>query len=158
MQPYPSHAKGEGERGKGDAEFLRWNAEKLSGLAHCGDEGVDVVDVIIDVEGCARGRRDAQATHQRLSAVVAGPNTDAVLVQDRRQVVRMNVAVCERNDAGTVALRSIDRDALDLRQAFDRQARELVRVRRRLAAAELLAVADGGPRTHGTLHAGSPAV
>src|SRR5467141_1893505 len=153
----PPQAKGEGRRGKGEAWSLRGDAEQLASLTHSGDEGVDVVDVIIDVEGRARGRRNAQSSHQRLRAVVAGPNTDAVAVQDRRQVVRMNVAVRKRNDAGTVVARSIDRDALDLRQAFDSQAGELLLVCGDLVQSQLLEIGDGGAEPDGGFHVRSPA-
>src|SRR3989441_2864341 len=132
-------------------------SEQLAGLAYGRDEGVDVVHVIIDVERGTRGRGDAEPAHQRLGAVVAGPNTDAVAVQDRRQVVRMNVPVRERHDAGTVVARSIDRDALDLRQALDRQAGQLLLVRRDLVQSQLLEIGDGGAQPDGGLHVGSPA-
>src|SRR5438105_545923 len=111
--------RGKGEGGSG---VLRGNAEELARFPYGSDESVDVVDVIIDVEGRARGRGNTQAPHQRLGAVVTGADTDAVAVQDRRKVVRMNVAVGERHDAGTMVARSIDRDALDLRQALNREA------------------------------------
>src|SRR2546425_8928097 len=124
-------------------------SEQLAGLAYGRDEGVDIVHVIIDVERGTRGRGDAEPAHQRLGAVVAGPNTDAVAVQDRRQVVRMNVAVRERHDAGTVVARSIDRDALDLRQALDRQAGQLLLVRGDVVHSQLLEIGDGGAKPDG---------
>src|SRR5690349_2567677 len=89
--------------------------EELTGLPDSGHQCIDVVDVIIDVEGRSRGRGDSQTTHQRLSAVMARANTDAVLVQDRGEIVRVNVAIREWNDARAVpAPGSVNRNAIDL--------------------------------------------
>src|SRR6267143_6572165 len=149
----PPKTTGVGKWRKG----LGRNSEQFARLAHRGDQSIDVIDVIVDVEGRARGRRHAQATHQGLRAVVAGPNTDAVAVQDRRQVVGVNVTVRERHDAGSVVARSIDRDALDLRQALDSQAGELLLVRGDLVQSQLLEIGDGGAEPDGGLHVRSPA-
>ena len=38
-------------------------------------------------------------THQRLGAVVAGPDADSLLVEDRRHVVRVHLVEVERDDS-----------------------------------------------------------
>ena len=60
-------------------------------LAHGGeavDQRVDVLPRVVERERRARGRRHAQRLEQRLRAVVAGADGDAVPVEDRADVVR----------------------------------------------------------------------
>src|SRR6267154_3439833 len=124
-----STTTGSGMRGNyGPTVLRRQHPEKLARFPNSGDQRIDAVDVVIDVEGRAGGRRDSQATHQRLGAVMARANTDAVLIQDRCEIVRVNVAVREWDDAGAVTLRSVDRDAFDLGKPLDRRAGEFLLV------------------------------
>src|SRR6266853_2613909 len=109
---------GDGEWGKGGG--LCGDAEKLTRFPDSRNQSVDIVDVVIDVERRPCGGRHSQATHQRLCAMMARANTDAVLIQDRCEIGRVNVAVCEWNDARAVILRSVDRDAFDLGEPLDR--------------------------------------
>src|SRR6267378_8328131 len=97
----------EGGRGKGEGEASGRNAEQLSGFTHRGNERVDVVHVVVDVERCARCRRHAEPPHQRLRAVMPGADADAVAVEDRGEVVGMDVAVREWHDAGTMVLGAV---------------------------------------------------
>src|SRR5258708_36993170 len=124
-----STTTGSGMRGNyGPSVLRRQHPEQLAGFPNSGDQRIDVVDVVIDVEGRSGGRRYSQATHQRLGAMMARANTDAVFIQDRCEIVRVNVAVREWNDARAVTLRSVDRDAFDLREQLDRQPGELLLV------------------------------
>src|SRR6266516_1029509 len=143
---YGGRRKGEGGN---EGVVLRGNAEQLPSFAHSSHESVNVVDVIIDVEGRPRGRRHAQPAHQRLRAMMASANTDTVLVQDGCQVVRVNVAVCEWNDAGAVTARSVDRDTFDLGEPLDRQAGELLLVLGHLVHSQLLEIGDSGAQPDG---------
>src|SRR5712691_6053147 len=124
-----STTTGSGMRGSYDATVLRrQHPEELTGLPDSGHQRVDVVDVVIDVERRPCGRRHSQATHQRLGAMMARANTDAVFIQDRREIVRVNVTVREWHDARAVTLRSVDRDAFDLREPLDRYTGQLLLV------------------------------
>ena len=51
----------------------------------------------------ANRRRDAEAVHHRLRAVLAGPDGDAFAVEDRADVVRVHAVDHERQDAGLAA-------------------------------------------------------
>src|SRR3712207_1413959 len=61
-------------------------------LVEGGDEAVDVLGRGVDVEAGAGGGDEAELTHQRLAAVVAGADGDVFAVEDRRHVVRVDVA------------------------------------------------------------------
>ncbi len=90
--------------------------------------------------------------------MMARANTDAVLIQDRCEIVRVNVAVREWNDAGAVILRSVDRDAFDLGKPLDRRAGEFLLVRGHLVHPELLEIGDRGRQPDCSLHVGRPAL
>src|SRR5881398_4272381 len=53
-----------------------------------------------------------------------GTDADAGLVEDGRDIVRVDVAVRERDAAGAVVPRAVYGHALDLREALDRGRRE----------------------------------
>src|SRR3954451_22594457 len=53
------------------------------------DEGVDVGAGVVHGERGARRRRDAEALHERLRAVVAGADADLVAAEDLGHVVRV---------------------------------------------------------------------
>src|SRR5262249_57220290 len=55
--------------------------------AHRGGQAVDVGVGAVDREARPQRSRDAEALHQRLRAVVAGPHRDAALVEQRGAVV-----------------------------------------------------------------------
>src|SRR6266446_355628 len=50
---------------------------------------------IVESERRARGRRNFKVLHYRLRTVMAGANRDALLIQYRADVVRMNVLDCK---------------------------------------------------------------
>src|SRR5690242_21617704 len=53
-------------------------------------------------EACAGSRLDSEPAHERLSAMVAGANRDARIVQYGGGVVRMNPVDIEADDSGAV--------------------------------------------------------
>src|SRR5204862_3080053 len=105
-------------------------------------ETLDVINVIIDVEGCAGRRGDAEPPHQRLGAMMARADADAVPVENRGQVVRMDVAVGEGHDAGPVVPRTVDGDPLDLREPLDRDSGELLFVLGNVFQTQLLEIGN----------------
>src|SRR6266566_4886748 len=104
---------------RGRGKRLSRDAEKLASFPHRRDERVDVVHAVIDIKGRPRSRRDAQSAHQRLCAMMTRANADPVAIEDRRQIVWMNVAVREWNDAGPMVAWSVDGHALDLREPLN---------------------------------------
>src|SRR5260370_2875908 len=73
-----STTTGSGMRGNYCPSVLRrQHPEQLAGFPNSGDQRIDVVYVVIDVEGGSGGRRDSQPTHQRLDALMPTANTDA---------------------------------------------------------------------------------
>src|SRR5687768_1915186 len=92
-------------------------AEYLLGFPDSIDECVDVFPVVVHVEGRTRGRAYVEPAHERLRAVIAGPDADSIAIQDSREVVGMYVAQSEAYDPAPVARRrAVDSDVLDLRQ------------------------------------------
>src|SRR5665213_586648 len=79
-------------------------------------ERVDVVLIVIEVKRGARGRSHAEGAHQGLRAVMAGADTDALLVEDLRDVMGVHVTECERDHAR--AIRSSRRWSKD-RELFE---------------------------------------
>jgi predicted enzyme related to lactoylglutathione lyase len=62
------------------------------------DETVDFLGGGVDAEAGAGGGGDAEAVHQRLGAVVAGADGDAVAVEDLRDVVSVDSLQLEFED------------------------------------------------------------
>src|SRR2546423_8200013 len=62
--------------------------EDLARLLHAVDEAVDLLGDGVEVEARAVGRGDAQSGHERLAAVVAGADGDALGGEHLRHVVR----------------------------------------------------------------------
>src|SRR6266508_3898530 len=69
------------------------------GLVQAFGEAVDLFRDGVEVEAGAVRRGDAELGHQRLAAVVPGPDRDALHVEDLRDVVRMDAVEIEREDA-----------------------------------------------------------
>ena len=83
----------------------------------------------VEVEARARRRRDAEPRHQRLRAVVAGADRDALPVEHLRDVVRVDPVDVERDDPGAaLRRRAVARDAVDLAELLER-VRERARAR-----------------------------
>src|SRR5207253_1224043 len=92
------------------------------GILESVDEGVDLGWGVVDEEARARRGDAVEPPHQWLSAVMAGPDGDAVLIEHLTEVVRVNVAVVESDhaDALLCARRTVDRDTGDGRKLLHR--------------------------------------
>src|ERR1041385_9159556 len=130
----------------------RQDAEQLARLPQRRDERVDVVDVVIDVKRRARGRRNAKAPHQRLRAVVPGADADAVAIQNRGEIVRMDVAVREWNDPRAVVAGAVHGNPLDLTESLYGDPGELLLVLCNAVEAELLEIRDRRAEPDRCLH------
>ena len=63
-------------------------------------QGIDLVRRVVEGEGRSDGGRDAEPLHHRLRAVVSRPYGDALVVEHRAHVVRVNALQHEREHAG----------------------------------------------------------
>src|ERR1044072_107337 len=97
----------------------RQDAEQLARLPQRRDEGIDVVDVVIDVERRARRRRNAETAHQRLRAVMAPAYADAVGIQNRGEMGRMDGALRELNTPRAMGPRAVHGNSLNVTQPLD---------------------------------------
>src|SRR4029079_3287840 len=71
---------------------LRSETEDIAGTVERIGESVDILFVVVQIETGARGGIDAEAPHQRLGAVVPGPQADVALVEHLREIVWVDVA------------------------------------------------------------------
>ena len=108
----------------------RTELEDLARLVERVHQPVDVLARVVDVEAGARGRGHAQLAHQRLGAVVAGADADALAVAQLGDVVGVHARQLERDHAAAPVgvRRAEDPQALDLRQALERVGREVALV------------------------------
>src|SRR3954463_15683893 len=85
-------------------------SEELSRALERVGELVDLGLRVVDEERGARGRGDAQLLRERLRAVVPGADRDPLLVEELREVVRVDAVDLEREDAAALlrALRPVD--------------------------------------------------
>src|SRR3954469_8437246 len=84
-------------------------------------EPVDVLGRVVEVEARAVRGGDAELAHQRLAAVVAGADADAVEVEELGDVVRVNALDVEADDPGAaVRRRPVEGDARDLAELLER--------------------------------------
>src|SRR6185503_18447492 len=74
---------------------LRLETEDIAGTVERIGQSVDIVFVVVQIEAGAGGGVDAEQTHQRLGAVMAGAQADVALIEHLREVVRMDVAEAE---------------------------------------------------------------
>src|ERR1700693_6279457 len=70
-------------------------AERVLGLEQPGDQPVDVVGERVEVEARAVRCGHTEPRHQRLRAVVAGPDGHSLPVEDLRDVVRVHALELE---------------------------------------------------------------
>src|SRR3990167_7052814 len=78
---------------------VRDTVEDLLGVDEGAGEGVHLVRVIVDVEAGAGGAGHPQCAHERLAAVVPGPHGDPLGIQQLAEVVRVQAADVEGDDA-----------------------------------------------------------
>lgn len=64
------------------------------GFAEGGDEGVDVVEVVVEAEGDTHGTRDAECVNQGFGTMMAGAYRHALLVKESADVERMD-EICD---------------------------------------------------------------
>src|SRR6266487_2138151 len=99
------------------------------GLLQACDEPVDLLGDGVEVEAGPVRRRDAKLGHQRLAAVVAGTNRDAVHVEDLCHVVRVDPFDVERDDSRTpVGGRAVADEARYVGQTVERVDEQLTLV------------------------------
>ena len=116
---------------------------------------VDVLGRVVEVEARAVRRRDAELAHQRLAAVVAGADRDAVEVEELRDVVRVRPAgvEVEADDPGApVRRRAVQRHARDLAELLERVPGEGVLVGLDRLEPDGLEIVDGGAEPDGLRH------
>jgi hypothetical protein len=65
--------------------------EYLLHSAEAGNERVDIVSVVVYLEGGSDRCRHPQGSRERFGAVVAGPDGDAFLIENRCNVVRVHI-------------------------------------------------------------------
>src|SRR5688572_13647264 len=105
----------------------------LDHAAQADREAIHVLGRVVEVEARAVGGGDAELPHQRLAAVVAGADADAVQVEELGDVVRMHLVPCrldvEAEDAGAaLGGRAVERDPRNLPELFERVAGQPVLV------------------------------
>src|SRR5437773_7079774 len=117
-------------------------------------EAVHFLGRVIYVEGCAGGRRDVQPLHQRLRAVVAGPDRDPLHVQDRRDIVRVDVAEGERDHAAAAGgiLQAEPVESLHAGERVQRILREFDLVPADVVHPDLVQVVHGDPEADRPRH------
>src|SRR5439155_11485190 len=101
-------------------------SEDTASLVDAVDEPVDLLAHRVEVEARAVRGRDAEPRHQRLAAVMPGPNRDTFGVEHLRHVVRVNALDVERDDSrAAVGGRPVGREAGNLGEPVERVRREL---------------------------------
>jgi hypothetical protein len=77
-------------------------AEAVADVADRFDQEIDFGRRIVEIEAGSGAGRDAETVVQRLRAVVAGSDSDALLIEKLGDVVRMGVIEDEAHQAGAV--------------------------------------------------------
>src|SRR5437588_1510073 len=93
--------------------FCVHSAEDLYDFLHRCDEAVNFRLRVVEGKGGACGRGHAEVLHDGLRTVVAGAYGDALLVEYRSNVVRVNIVNDEREHARLLARVADYADALD---------------------------------------------
>ena len=91
---------------------------------------------VVEIEARARGAGHAELAHERLVAVMAAAQGEAVLVGVGGEIVRVRPVHDEADEAAALAARAEDAHAGNLREAVDRALRELRVVREDALAAD----------------------
>src|SRR5205085_1520249 len=109
---------------------------------HRRDEAVNFVSRVVEGEGGACGRGHAEVLHDGLRTVVAGAYGDALLVEYRSNVVRVNIVNDEREHARLLARVADYADALYRRDSLGRVAQKLLLVHECGGAVERVEIVD----------------
>src|ERR1041385_6847430 len=88
-------------------------------------EHVDLFSRVVEGKRRARGSRHVESLHDWLRAVMPGAHGDAFLVEDRADVVWMNVIDHKRKHARFVLCSADDAHAFDRRDALGRVTQQL---------------------------------
>src|SRR5580698_7394380 len=99
-------------------------------------EPVDLLEGVVEGERSVRGGRYLEEFHHRHGAVMAGADGDAILVEDRAEIVRMHALDDEGHQACLVAGGADDPEPLDPGQGGRRIVEQRVFVRARGAKIE----------------------
>ena len=91
-------------------QFLR---EDLDHFLNRARQHVNFFFRVVESKRRARGGRNIESLHHRLRAVMTGANGNAFLIQNRADVVRMNVVDHKRQHARLFSRRADDPHAFD---------------------------------------------
>src|SRR3990172_9394935 len=80
------------------------------------DQSRNFFESVVEVKARAHGAYDAEAAHQRLSAVMPGPNRDPVLVKNLGDIVRVDSGKVEAHNStsGLGVFGTIEREIVQL--------------------------------------------
>jgi len=81
---------------------MGFQAARIFGFRDDFHEAVDFLGGVVEVKTGAGGGFNSQLVHERLVAVVAAAQSDAALVRDGDDVVRMNVLEEKAHEAGPI--------------------------------------------------------
>src|SRR5215831_10649891 len=113
-----------------DAPFLSLEREDGARASQRIGQRVDLGGGRVDVEASAGGRDQPQALMQRLRAMVSGAHSDGVAIQQRGQVVGMNLTEGEADRAAAPSRRgAVDRQVGNRAQALHRVCRQRLLMR-----------------------------
>ena len=132
-------------------------AEKLFRFAERLDEHIHFVARVVEIKAGAGRRVDAEFLVQRHRAMVAGADGDAVLVEKRGEIVRVNVAEGERHQAAAFfhVERAVEDDLDEVLEAVDGVLGDLLFVLADFVQADALQVIDRDAEADGFGDVGS---
>ena len=113
------------------------------------DQRVDLFERVVESEGSASGRGNAVAIHQRLGAVVSGPDGDAFLIDDRADVMGMDSFEDERDKGRLLRRRSNQSKSIEFDQPPGGMIQKFSLVGGDSVQADLFDIVDGVAQAHG---------
>src|SRR5438045_9661099 len=93
-------------------------AKDLYNFFDCARKRVNLLLRVVESEGGTRCRGDVETLHDRLCAVVSGTHSDSFLIENRADVVRVNVVNDEREHTCLLARRADNPHAFDPADLF----------------------------------------
>ena len=116
-----------------------------------GDEDVDFLLGVVEIEACARGAREAELAHEGLVAVVAAAEGEAVFVSKGHHIVGVDIGEGEAHEATArlAEARADDADAGDDGEFLHRDGTEVVVVRGDDVATDRVDIVAGGAEGDG---------